>query len=268
VAGEKHLKLSFGGSYAAGSGLETEIWRCNMRLCLQRGASAPDDIGIFSSDWDVTPEFASYVDGGDTFTTTWKATHTSDTFEPMDYLRDQARTAVTDLVGAGGLSTHITLTDMALYPCDTTGNAISRNVATCTFGTPPTGGASGTMLPTEDSVAVSWQSHILGPLGRGRIFTPGIPTSALGTYGLLSSSWTGTLVNVAKNMLEALSFDSVGGFPWHVRPVVTGPTVKVGRPAYTVYGTIIETKVGQVVDAQRRRRNKLPEDYVTATPSY
>ena|SRR5664279_2882748 len=266
MAEVKHLKLTATGSYAAGSGEEAEIWACNMRLALVFGPV--DDVGTFPSEWDVVPEFASYVDTGDTFTTTWKAQHSSDTFEPMDYLRDQGRTAWTDLIGAGGYSSHVTLDALALYPCDTTGNSIDRNVATCTFGTPVPGGVSGNQLPTEDSAAISWQSHILGPLGRGRIFPPPLPASALSTYGFLSSSWVSTNVNVAKNMLEALAVTPSLPLAPHVRPVVTGPTVKVGRPAYTVYGTIIEVKVGQVVDAQRRRRNKLPEAYQTANPSY
>jgi hypothetical protein len=265
VADEKHLKLALQGSYVAGP-LAAEVWACNIRLALVDGAV--DDIGTFPSNWDVTPDFRTVTDSGNTYVTTWKGTHLTDVFDPVSYLIDQAVPAVSAWMGGAGFSQHATLDKVTLYPCGTTGNSVGGNTTTCTLGTPVAGPASGTSLPTESTVAVSWQTHVIGPLGRGRIFSPLVPTSALGAYGLLSSGWAGTLLNGSKNMLEGLALNTGLSQPWVVRPVVTGPTVKVGHPAYTVYGVINEVKVGQVVDTQRRRRNKLDEAYQTANPSY
>lgn len=266
MADEKHLKLTLSGGYTAGSGIAPEVWACNIRLALVDGAV--DDIGTFPSAWSVTPDFSSFVDSGNTYTTTWKGTEVADVFHPMDYLRDQVVPSVSAWMGGGGFSEHATLDKVSLYPCGTTGTAIGGNSTHAILGTPVAGPSSGTSLPTENTVAVSWQTHVLGPLGRGRIFSPLVPTSALGAYGLLSSGWAGTLLNASKHMLEGIALNTALTQPWVIRPVVTGPTVKVGHPAYTVYGTVVEVKVGQVVDTQRRRRNKLVEAYQTAVPSY
>jgi hypothetical protein len=265
MADKKHLKIMLSGSYVAGP-LATETWACNIREALVFGSV--DDIGQFPDSWDVVPDFRTVVDSGNTYTTTWHAHEGAHDFDPVDYLINQAEPAIANWMAGAGFSAHAQLEKISLYPCDATGNAIGGNNTQCTLGTPVVGPTSGNNLPTENTVAVSWQTHIIGPMGRGRIFTPLVPASALGAYGLLSSGFASTLLNGSKNMLEGLALTGVGLGEPSVRPVVTGPTVKVGHPAYTVYGTIVEVKVGQVVDTQRRRRNKLPESYVVDYPSY
>lgn len=267
MAGEKHLKLAISGSYTVGSDIAGEIWQCNIREALVFGTV--DDIGVFPSTWDVAPEYAVVTASGNTIETSWKATSGGGAvFEPIDYLRDQVEPAVTAWIEGAGFSSKVLLEKLSLYPCDTTGNAIGRNVATLTYGTAPTGGDSGNLLPTENSVVLSFQTHVRGPLGRGRIFPPPVAVDALSSYGLVASSWRSTYLNGGKNLLEGIAYSGIDSAAIHVRPVVTGPTAKVGHPAYTVYGTIIEAKVGQVFDTQRRRRNKLPENYATAAVTY
>jgi hypothetical protein len=111
-------------------------------------------------------------------------------------------------------------------------------------------------------VVLSWETHVIGPRGRGRIFSPVPPVGALNSVGVLSSTYQDDAVASAKALLEGLSYSGTGGTTAHLRSVVTGPSSGGGISPYTRYGTIIGVRVGSVVDTQRRRRNKQPEAYV------
>lgn len=262
MAGEKHFRLTIHGDYTPGSADAPEIWAVNLRQALVFGTV--DDIGTFPSNWDPQPSFTNNTETDWTTDTTYTINGPgTDFFDPESYLTDYVGPTLQAWMGAAGFSSHVRCTGASLYPCDTTGTAIGGNVARLTFTTIPLGTSSGKMLPTENSVVVSWQTHVLGPRGRGRIYGPPITADALTSYGVLDSGWVSTYLNTHVNTIEGLSYSAPAPTQAHLRTVVTGPSSSGGVAGYTRYGTIIGARVGQVVDTQRRRRNKLPELYVS-----
>lgn len=264
MAGEKHLKLTIFGDYTPSSVDAPEVWACNLREALVFGSV--DDTGTFPSNWDVTPVFDTHTETDWTTETTYGIDGPlTATFDPESYLTDYVGPTLQGWMGGAGFSDKVRLLGAALYPCGTNGNAIGSNVARLTYTNITTGSATGNMLPTENSLAVSWQTHVLGPKGRGRIFPPPSPSSALTAYGVASSGYISTWLNAHVNTIEGLSYSGTGGATAHVRVVVTGPNSVSPGSGYLHYGTIIGARVGQVFDTQRRRRNKLPEAYSADT---
>jgi hypothetical protein len=119
------------------------------------------------------------------------------------------------------------------------------------------------MLPAECSIVQSWGTHKLGRRGRGRIYPPPLTVAALDAYGNVSSGAATSLMGVTGYMLENIGWSGSGGDLWNIRPVVTGPSTTHGTGAWVGYAVIDSMRVGTVVDVQRRRRNKLPENYVS-----
>ena len=76
------------------------------------------------------------------------------------------------------------------------------------------------------------------------------------------------LRDAAVTMLQGLALDGDPALGPNTRPVVTGPTAKSGQPPYTQYAVVNGVRVGQVIDTQRRRRNKEREAYVEADVTY
>lgn len=260
MAGEKHLRLSAFGNYIAGSEEDTEVWAFNLRQALVFGSI--DMLGTFPSNWDVVPAFSSHADTDWDTTTTYRIDGPGSThFDPESYLNDYGAPSVALLIGAAGISSKVQIEGLKLYPCDTSGNAIGGNVATLTWHTPPVGSSTAKMLPTENSVVMSWSTERLGKRGRGRIYPPPITTDAIDNYGLVGDSWRSTYQNVGKNMIEGLAFHGTGVGAPSVETVVTGPSSSGGLGSFTSYAVINKIRVGKIVDTQRRRRNKLGEAY-------
>lgn len=264
MAGEKHLRMTIYGTYTAGSEDAVEVWAMNIRQALVFGLI--DDLGTFPSNWSVSPDFDTHTD------TDWDTTRTfmvdgpgAETFDPAAYLNDYAGASWTNFMGAAGVSDKAKLVGIKLYPCDTSGNSIGGNLATLTYHTPVSGTDSSKMLPTENSAVVSWATNRLGPRGRGRVYPPVISVNALDNYGQLSDSWVSTYANAARATIEGMAYHGVGTGAPSVESVVTGPSSSGGLAPYTHYSVINACRVGKVVDTQRRRRNKLPELYVSQT---
>jgi len=269
MAGEKHLRLQIQGDYTSTSALGGEVWACNIRLALVMPGSV-DDIGTFPSTWSVASEFASHTETDWDTTTTYKITSGLSTFEPTDYLNDQVMPAIAAWMATSNHHGIAKCTGVSLYPCSApTGNSIGGNVATATFHTPVAGGGSGSSLPLENSVVLSWQTHKIGARGKGRIYSPVGGTSILNSVGVVESTHQASYLSEAVTLLEGLAYTAgVGGSGANVRPVVTGPSSTGGAAPYAGYATIIGVRVGEVVDTQRRRRNKQPELYVAAPVTY
>jgi hypothetical protein len=261
VTGEKHLRLQINGDYVSSAPLGGEVWACNLRQALVFGSV--DDVGTFPTNWSVTPDFNSHVETDWTTTTTYGIDGPlSTTFDPTSYLTDYVMPTLAVWMPSTLHHGIARVTGASLYPCDTSGNAIGGNVAHGIFNTPVAGTGSGNCLPLENTVVLSWETHVLGPRGRGRIYGPVPPVGAMNGVGVLSDTYVTDAVASAKALIEGLSYSGTGGTTAHVRTVVTGPSSGGGISPYTRYGTIIGTKVGYVVDTQRRRRNKEPESYV------
>lgn len=255
------MRMTIHGDYTPGSAVAPEVWAVNIRQALVFGSV--DDVGVFPSNWDVASDFSTATETDWDLETTWGADGPLTTsFDVKSYLNDYVGTTVSNWVGVAGFSSHVRVLGVNLYPCDTTGKAIDGNYARLTYHTPPLGSSSSKMLPPENSIVASWETHKIGKRGRGRIYPPPVTVDALTSYGVVDSSFAGDYMDQGKALIEGLSYSATAGTGPHVRSVVTGPSSSGGWAPYTHYATILGIRVGLVVDTQRRRRNKLPEGYL------
>jgi hypothetical protein len=79
--------------------------------------------------------------------------------------------------------------------------------------------------------------------------------------GLVLGTLQGDTASAAADLLSGLAFDAVLPDGTHVRPIVTGAP-------WETYAVIQSLSVGNVFDAQRRRRRQLTETRLFAAPSY
>lgn len=265
MAGEKHLRLQIHGDTVSASALGGEVWACNIRLALVFGGVV-DDVALFPSNWNVDAEFASHTETDWDTTTTWRATNGPLVFEPTDYITNQVMPVVKTWMEQPEHHGIVRCKGVSLYPCSApSGNSIGGNVATGLFHTPVPGGGSGNPLPLENSVVLSWGTNKIGPRGKGRIYSPVGPVSILNSLGVVESTKLASYLSAAVALVAGLKLDAgVGTGARAVRPVVTGPSTGGGVGPYQGYATIKTVRVGEVVDTQRRRRNKEPELYISA----
>jgi hypothetical protein len=262
MTGEKHMRLTINGDYVSATPLGGEVWACNLRLALVFGTVS--DLGTFPTNWDVDPHFDSHTETDWTTDTTWQANGPLTTsFDPESYLTDYVMPTLASWMPHTTHHGIARVTGASLYPCGTLGTAIGGNVAHGTFLTPVSGTGSGNSLPLENTVVLSWGTNRLGPKGRGRIYSPVPPTSILTGTGIIDATLQGDYLANGKALIEGLSYSGSGGTNPHVRVVVTGPSDSGGISPFTQYATINQIRVGEVVDTQRRRRNKQPEAYVS-----
>lgn len=109
------------------------------------------------------------------------------------------------------------------------------------------GTSTAALLPPQNSVVVSWGSVSATRSGRGRMYLPAFTVVALDDGLVLSAAQT-KIKAAAQNLLD--SFSGAG-----VTPVLLNRVSKATTPITTV-------RVGNIVDTQRRRRDKLVETYV------
>ena len=263
-ATKKHLRLTIFGDYTPSSEDAPEVWAVNLRqiLCF----ADIDDMGAFPDDWSPVANSSSHIETDwDTITNYGVDGPLTKTFDPESYLTDYVMPTLQTWSTQNAFSNHVRTLGAALYPCDTTGTAIDGSVARGTFHTPLLGGGSAKMLPSENSLVTSWVTHRNGPRGRGRIYPPPITTDMIDSYGQVDTSSADTYKALGVALIEGLAFRQTLGLGPNVRSVVTGPATTGGLGAYSSYACIVGVRVGLVVDTQRRRRNKLPEKYRSAT---
>lgn len=268
MADEKHLLLTFGGSYTDAS-INAESWQVGVRLALVMGAVDP--VGTLPSNWDPVAHDINRTETKWTIVGNWKADSLTPpaSFDPGDYLNDHAAPAWTTFLASTICSDKLKTEYAKLYPIGApTGRAIPA--VPYTSGTPctlawtslyPKGGSGSNLLPLQNSFAVSWRTAQVGRRGRGRIFMPPTTVAAADAYGFLSSTFQTNLKNAAVTFLQALAVTPVGPTAPHVRPIVTGSP-------FTQYGVISQVRVDNVIDTQRRRRRSLDGTILTGTPSY
>jgi hypothetical protein len=250
VAPTKHLYCVARGDYV-NSSLAAERWQMGVRLWAD--VSVPADQGGLPNTGDYSFDDAAGSDSLGSYTSSWKWTVGLGTvIVPIDYLKNQAGPAWKTFIQNANLYSNLRLKEVHLYPIDETGKAFEGRSAVLVYATPPVGAGVSGQLPTEVSSALSWQTPVVGRRGRGRIFVPCLPQSAIDTNGFLTSSWTSNLVSRGQTFLTSMAVESVSPTATHVRPIVTG------KP-YQGYGVITHVSVGNVADSQRRRRRQLVE---------
>jgi hypothetical protein len=159
-------------------------------------------------------------------------------------------------------SEKVVLQTIKASPIATDGTVVRDRTTVLTWTSSFTGGSqSGNPLPFENSIVASWQTPVLGPKGRGRVYWPVSATSVLNSDGRLGTTPRADFLADVVSMLEGFAITGgIGHSEWAL-PIVTG------KP-YTEYGQITGVRVGDVIDTQRRRRRQLAESYASAATSY
>ena len=139
------------------------------------------------------------------------------------------------------VTTNVSLTQVSTASMDpTTGGQISRLIGAVSHP----GTIATATLPPQCSVAVSWMSTVATRAGRGRMYLPAFAAATLNSGRLSAASVTATVAAV-KAMTDVLLGAAL-------TPVLYSRTKHTTTP-------ISQFNVGDVVDTQRRRRDKLIE---------
>lgn len=262
MAQAKHLRLDIVGDYVP-STLVGEIWQTSIRLALVFGTV--DEVGTLPDNWDPVAEAISRTEADWTISSNWTIDGpVVGTFDPGDYLNDQAAPAVSTFISNAELSNQVRVRKLRLWPI---GSPNGRSVPAVPYatGTPcdlewtssyPIGNQSSTQLPPQNSVVVSLRTLQIGAAGRGRMFLPS-STSALLSGAKIATTPQGDIRDAAVQFMEDLAY----GTGPRIRPIVTGGN-------FTQYAVVNRVRIGNVMDTQRRRRNAISEVYVDGSPTY
>jgi hypothetical protein len=127
------------------------------------------------------------------------------------------------------------------------------------YGAPVPG--LGTYSKTNQAaMVISLRTSTPGARGRGRLYWPAVGASASSTTGRLSNPTTSDIANGASALLELISSiidANAGVFPW------TDVILGVRSLSDHQTRTVTRLQVGDIIDTQRRRRDTLPENYLT-----
>lgn len=262
MANEKHLLLTIQGDYVPNT-LPGEIWQTGVRLALVFGGGV-DDVGTLPSNWEPVPASHARTETNWTIAGNWSVSGPLGAgFDPADYLNDQAAPAVAAWMIALNLSNQVRVRTLELAAIGApSGNQVPA--PPYAQGTPcrldwtssyPIGNVSTTQLPPQNSVAVSHRTNQVGAKGRGRMFLPSVTSAAL-SGARLATTPQNEILAAHVTFLEALSQEVSDDVV--VRAIVTGSP-------WVNYGAITRVDVGNVIDTQRRRRNRLTEVRVSDT---
>lgn len=252
MAGEFHVLTQIRGSYAPAD-LAAESWTVNLRHALVYGSvddrgTLPDNIAIREVPLESQP-------AGVTYEQEWVPDRLSQPFDMEEWMTVGVRGAVETLVGGSNWSNKCQVNEVRAYPIiGPTGRAQDRLVNVLTWDVPLKGTSTLDLLPLEVARVVSWRTSRKGPKGRGRIFLPGASTQLLSSSGNIQPGHVDLLGPTVTDFLSEIAYSGAGATPWNMRPIVTGAP-------YRDYAVINAVRVGQVFDAQRRRRRSLDENY-------
>ena len=228
-----------------------EEWQFGIRLWMDQ--SAIDPIGTFPA-IDITPIEESAATTWGHYQTNWAYTGALDMAAFMDQIADALQT----FWETNKHSSDCRLLQWRLYPIDNTGHVVQLDSgAAIAMGVPTSGwvGTTSSLLPLEVACVVTFDTYKNNAKGRGRIYLPGIPANSLGTNtGRFDSTWATQMAGDAATLLGDL-VNPGGAGEVGIYPVVTEPS------GWNLYSQLRQVRVGEVPDSQRRRRNKLAENY-------
>lgn len=264
MADEKHLYLVLQGDYVPNT-LPGEIWQTGIRLGLVFGSVDP--IGTLPNNWDPVADTIARTESDCTINGNWLVRGPATTeFHPDDYLYDQVKPAVESWLPGIQASNQVRLRTLELAVIGAP-NGAQVPAPPYAQGTPcrleytsgyPVGSVSTTQLPPQNSVVISHRTQQIGSHGRGRMFLPTLTSAAL-SGAKIQSATVDDIVEAHQALLAALA--DLGGGDGNIRPIVTG------KP-YVDYAVINSIRVGNVMDTQRRRRNRITEVYTSGAITY
>jgi hypothetical protein len=250
MADTKHLYLVTRGTYTEPR-LAKEVWQFGVRLWVDQ--AVPADEGELPTIGDFHEDSIADSGGGRSYVSNWGwSTIAGEVINQVSYMDDQVTPYLNGLFSAPLFSQKVILGEVKVYPIGSNGKAFEGRSGTLTFTDIVHGGRGTDMVPTEVSVAVSFNTHRPGRKGRGRVYQPPTSQSAIADDGFLDGTFIGDTRDAWVAALQALAVESVDPAGLHVRPIVTG------RP-WQNYAVITSIDIGDVFDAQRRRRNRLDE---------
>jgi hypothetical protein len=265
-----HLLTVIEGRYKdAVSGDSTEIWVNTLRSRVCLGALG-DDVGPLTAQFSVVSATLTDSDTGWTGTSNWRLEGGINDFDPLSYLVDYALPQWSAWQAASSVSTDSIISAIKLYPIGEDGLALApAGFGTAvpasidfTAGYEPQGGGSSGLQPLQVAGCVSHYTPAAGKHYRGRMFRAGLKPAATNSEGHFTSSTYNDLLAKQVTLLEGLSLDDAAV---SFCPIIA-PNLKVaGASHYTSYARISSVRVGSIPDTQRRRRNRLPETYVSDT---
>lgn len=253
-----HVRLTVAGGYTFST---AERWQFGINFMLINSSVAPAHQGTlptFTPDPQTVSRTETHWDIQSTWTVDLGA---GATFNPDDWLNDQVAATLFGTVFPR-CSDKVKLLTLKANPVNHLGKVVDDHFTLLTWTSSFTGGnQSGNPMPLENSIVASWQTPVLGKKGRGRIYTPVPPTSAVDATGIVGSTYQNGLRDDCVAMLEGFHYNGNPTNPVWMLPIVCAQ-------APDTYGQIDEVRVGQVVDTQRRRRRQLVENYSSASVSY
>lgn len=110
------------------------------------------------------------------------------------------------------------------------------------------GTSTAASLPFQCAPAVSLRTNTLSRAGRGRFYAPSLAVDQV-AGGRMTSAAQGTLADAAEALVQGLTSGGGTLVIYHRAPAGTTPVTSLD--------------VGDVIDTQRRRRNKLTESRVS-----
>jgi len=259
MANEKHLLLTAIGDYTAAP-MNVETWAVTLRLALVFGAIDP--VGTLPSNWEPSAVNINRNETDWTITGNWHVGG-GNTFEPDDFLNDQAAPAFASWIGAGPMSNYARLRQLKLFPI---GAPSGRAVPAPPYaqGTPclltwtanyPTGATGSSVSPLQIAMVASHRTAQIGRKGRGRMFIPAVnPNQLDAATGQFTAARVTAAVTAQQALLQALTVSPTLPDDAHTHAIVTGAP-------FVSYAKIDTVRVGNVPDTQRRRRRSLVETY-------
>ena len=122
----------------------------------------------------------------------------------------------------------------------------------------PLSGSGSPGMPPQAAVVFSLRTNTPGGSGRGRLYWPALG-AGLGTNGRLQSTFPGLINGQMKTYLLAQRDALAAAFP------TIGFNVAVRSRQTKTTPHVVRMQCGDVVDTQRRRRDRFPEAYNNVT---
>jgi len=134
------------------------------------------------------------------------------------------------------------------------------NVAERLLTTPLPGTTAPNKTP-QDSLVFSLRTSTPGARGRGRMYWPALAATLNTTFQLTSPVPATTVAN-AKTLLQAINTAMDGVYVAAASALRVALSVRSGTDH--ICRNVTSIQIGSILDTQRRRRDNLPESYVSA----
>lgn len=124
------------------------------------------------------------------------------------------------------------------------------------------GGSQPAAHPPQTSIVLSLRSNIPGSRGRGRLYFPALGATLSATTLRLTAPTTAAVATAAVNYLDSVATALKNAL--HPTPSLIDLDLCVVSPTYGSKVIVERIEVGDILDVQRRRRDRMQEVYASA----